>query len=450
MRLSTLLRPDIEDVLRNNPEEAAAVAEELPPADLAETIESLDDGLAVRWLGMLSRDVAVKALDHMDPTRRVELFSKLDRVLAADLAADMSSDDRADMFQNLEPELRSDVLGRMPGAESRDIRDLIQYPENTAGGIMTTDFVALSAEWTVEKAIEEIRRTAEETETVYEVFAVDPYGTLVGSVSLRDLLFARGAQLVSAIMNSDAVSVPAEKDQEEVAQIFQRYDLLALPVVDSKRKLLGIVTVDDVVDVIKEEQAEDIQKLGAVRPTEGTYFQTDFYTFLRSRAVWLIVLFIGQTFTVGLLKRYEGVVSAATFVAFFIPLIISSAGNTGNQAASLVIRGMALGEFTTGDAFRILWRETRIGLALGGILAMMGLITSLVLASEGGAGLAFSVAISLVSCVTIGSVAGAGLPLFIRRIGFDPALASGPFIASMLDVIGIVIYVQTAIWLMGL
>lgn len=450
MRLASLLGPDLDEELLTDPAQLAELADELHAADLSELIAELEDGPAIKLLTNLPRDAVAEALDSMEPGRRAELVQQIDRTVAAELADLMSADERVDLLQEFEEDVRSDILSRMDKEERQDVRDLIHYGESSAGGLMTTEYVTLSPEVTVEKAIEQVRRTAEEKETIYEAFAVDPNGTLVGAVSLRDLVLAPATKRISEIMEADVVSVPAEMDQEEVAGIFQRYDLLALPVVDAHHKLLGIVTVDDVVHVLKEEQAEDIQKLGAVAPTEGSYFDTGFWTYLRSRAVWLVVLFIGQSFTVSVLKHYGTVTATVVALTFFIPLIISSGGNTGNQSAALVIRGMALGEFELGDAVKILSREMRMGLALGTILGGLGMIMATFIGSEEGYRFALAVGTALIACVTLGSVVGAGMPLLIRHLGMDPAVASGPFIASMLDVMGIFIYVETAVLMLGL
>jgi magnesium transporter len=250
-------------------------------------------------------------------------------------------------------------------------------------------------------------------------------------------------------MDADVVSVPPAMDQEDVARLFDHYELLAVPVVDETRKLLGIVTVDDVVTVLKEEQAEDIQKLGAVRPIEEGYFQTDFWTFVRKRAVWLIVIFLGEILTASVLEHYEAARRAFTAIEVFVPLIISSGGNTGSQASSLVIRGLALGEIAINDVVRILWREARMGLVLGGFLGTIGLLRALLVGHSGGGGMAAAVGLALVVCVTFGSVVGALLPLLIKSLGFDPAVSSGPFIASLVDVAGIVIYLKIAILVLG-
>lgn len=449
MRLSNLIVPDLEETLRNDPAQAAQLAEELHASDLAELIDELPDESAGLMLGALPEETAAKALDSIKGARRAGLFERLDRAKAARIAAGMSPDERADLFQSLAEDVRTDLFSRMPKAASADVRELLRYPENTAGGRMTTDFVTLPPHLTVERAIDEVRRIAEQKETINEVYVVDPNGTLLGALSLRALVLARAGQALSVVMDAEVVSVPPEMDQEDVARLFDHYELLAVPVVDAKRKLLGIVTVDDVVTVLKEEQAEDIQKLGAVRPIEEGYFQTDFWTFVRKRAVWLIVIFMGEILTASVLEHYENARRAFSAIEVFVPLIISSGGNTGSQASALVIRGLALGEFAVGDAVRILAREVRMGLVLGGLLGAIGLLRAVFVGHSGGDGMALAVGLALVVCVTFGSVAGALLPLLIKRLGFDPAVSSGPFIASLVDVAGIVIYLKIAIWILG-
>ena len=449
MRLSTLLAPDLEETLRTNPAHAAELAEELHAADLAELIDGLANETAAKMLAALPVRSAASVLDVMDPQRRVQIFEQLDRALAATIADAMSADERADLFRGLPDEVGVDLLARMPKDASTDVRELIRYPESSAGGLMTTDFVALDPLITVETAIEQVRKTAAEKETIYEAYAVDPNGTMLGVVSLRDLVLARAGQPISALMNPDVISIPPEMDQEDVARLFEHYNMLALPVVDSMHKVLGIVTVDDVVSVLKREQAEDIQKLGAVAPIEHSYLQTDFWTFVKKRAGWLIAIFLGEILTASVLEHYEAARKAFTAIEVFVPLIISSGGNTGSQASSLVIRGLALGEFAVGDAIKILWREVRMGLVLGGFLGIIGLFRALFVGHSGRGGMAAAVGLSLVACVTFGSVVGAGLPLLIKRLGFDPAVSSGPFIASLVDVLGIIIYLKIALAILG-
>jgi magnesium transporter len=449
VQISNLLAPDLRETLKTDPAQAAELAEELHDADLAELIDGLPDDLAVVMLGTLSEAQAAPVLDSMEKGRRAELFERLDRAKAARIADGMSPDERADLFQSLPDEVSADLLARMPKDASSDVRELLRYPENSAGGRMTTDYVTIAPHLTVERAIEEVRKSAAEKETINEVYAVDQNGALLGAVSLKTLVLARAGQPISAVMDPDVISVRPDMDQEDVARLFAHYDLLAVPVVEDGRKLIGIVTVDDVVTVLKQEQAEDIQKLGAVQPTEGGYFQTDFWTFVRKRAGWLIAIFLGEILTASVLEHYEAARRAFTAIEVFVPLIISSGGNTGSQASSLVIRGLALGEVSSRDILKIFWREIRMGLVLGAFLGTIGLARALLVGHSGGGGMAAAVGLALVVCVTFGSVVGALLPLIIKAIGFDPAVSSGPFIASLVDVAGIVIYLKIAIMILG-
>jgi magnesium transporter len=449
MRLSTLLAPDLAETLRTNPDQALELADELHAVDLADLLLGISDEQAAPFIAALPLEKSAGAFDAMASDRRVQLFGKLERSLAARIADAMSADERADLFKELPEEVRGDLLARMPKDASSDIRELIRYPESSAGSLMTTDYVALEPQLTVERAIDQVRTTAAEKETIYEVYAVDPNGTLLGVVSLRQLVLARAGQPIAAIMNPDVISVPPEMDQEDVAHLFEHYDMLALPVVDNARKMLGIVTVDDVVKVLKQEQGEDIQKMGAVAPTEDSYFKTEFWTLVKKRAGWLIAIFLGEILTASVLEHYEVARKAFAAIEVFVPLIISSGGNTGSQASSLVIRGMALEEFGPGDAPKILWRELRMGLVLGCILGFIGLMRALFVGHSGRGGMAGAVGLSLIACVTFGSVVGSGLPLLMKRLGLDPAVSSGPFIASLVDVLGIIIYLNIAIWILG-
>src|SRR5215831_16785687 len=451
MRVASLLAPDVEEILRTDPALVAELVEELHPADLADLLAALDDELAVRMLAALPLEAAAATLDSADRARRVEIFRALDPALAARVANKMSPDERADLFAELPEELRADVLARMEREEVKDVRQLLKYPETSAGGLMTTEFVALASDVPVERAIEEVRKKAPEMETIYDAY---PNGTLLGSVSLRNLVLARPGQPLHAIMDPTVISVPPETDREEVARLFAKYDLLAMPVVESAtRRILGIVTVDDVVDVIEAERTEDIQRLAAVQPIEEAYFATSFWTFVRKRASWLVLLFVEEMFTSNAINHYEWVEKAVLALSLYVPLIISSGGNSGSQSSALIVRSLAVGDVTMRDWFRIVRREILLGAVLGCILAGIGLYRVTLpfpfgLGNE--VGVAFTVAISLVGVVTVGSVIGSALPIIFRRLGFDPAVSSAPFIASMVDVLGLVIYFNVAITILRL
>ena len=362
----------------------------------------------------------------------------------------LAPDDAADVIQRVPDEERPRLLELLDPSSRREVTALLAYAEDAAGGLMSPRFARLRPEMTADEAILYLRRQAREAETIYYAYVLDSDQRLVGVVSFRDLLTAPPEQRIADLMRREVVSVPDTLDQEAVARVMTRAGLNAIPVVDSQGRMQGIVTVDDVVDVVQEEATEDIQKIGGMEALDGPYLDTGFGAMVKKRAGWLAALFIGEMFTATAMAGFEDEIARAVVLALFVPLIISSGGNSGSQASTLVIRAMALGEVSIRDAFRVARREIFSGLALGAILAGIGAIR--IFAWQGIFGtygprtpsIALTVAISLVLVVTWGTLMGAMLPMLIRRLGFDPASASAPFIATLVDVSGIVIYFTAA------
>lgn len=308
---------------------------------------------------------------------------------------------------------------------------------------MTTDFFALPADVTAAESIEFIRKAAEGMETIHEVFVTDPNGVYLGAVQLETLVLSRGSAPVRDLIDSAAtISVRPLTDQEEVARIFSKYGLFALPVTDDGGRILGIITVDDVVDVLEEESTEDIQKMGAVEPLEAPYLETAFSEILRKRATWLVVLFLGQFFTSTAMRAFESELALVLDLALFIPLVISSGGNAGSQSSTLLIRAMSLGEVNADHWLKILLREAAMGLLLGLLLGIIGVGRALWMGTS--QPVAFTVGLSVVGIVMSGSIVGAVLPMALRRVGLDPAVSSAPLIASLVDVTGLVLYFTVA------
>ncbi len=443
MRVSNLLLPDIGELLHSDPSAIREIAEEIHPADLAELVENLPLEDQAILLGNLTEEQAGQMLDELELTRRVELFSLLPDERAAQLANSMSADERADLFAQLSEEKRAAVLPRMESDERTDVKKLLAFPPTSAGGLMTTDFFALPSNVTASESIDYIRRAAEGMETISEVFVVDPNGVYLGAVQLESLVLSRGSTPVRELIDSTAtISVRPLTDQEEVARIFSKYDLFALPVTDEGGKILGIITVDDVVDVLEEESTEDIQKMGAVEPLEAPYLETSFAEVLRKRASWLVVLFLGQFFTSTAMRAYEHELAIALDLALFIPLVISSGGNSGSQSSTLIIRAMSLAHIAPEDWHRVILREVAMGLLLGLLLGVIGLGRALWMGTS--TGIALTVAVSVVGIVMSGSIVGALLPMALRRVGLDPAVSSAPLIASLVDVSGLVLYFTVA------
>ncbi len=360
-------------------------------------------------------------------------------------------DDAADLLQHVSPETRASLLALLDEPTRREVTALLAYAEDEAGGLMSPRFARIRAEMTVDEAIAYLRRQARvQLETIYYAYALDPEQKLLGVVSFRELFAAPGDRIVRDVMHSPVVSVPENMDQEEVARVFAEHGFLAIPVLDSEGRMQGIVTVDDIVEVVEEEATEDIQKLGGMQALETPYLQASVWAMLKKRAGWLAVLFLGEMLTANAMGYFEEDIARAVVLALFVPLIISSGGNAGSQGSTLVIRALALGEVQLRDWWRILRRELAAGLALGGILAAIGLVR--IIGGEALFGsygehylpIALTVGVSLIGVVTWGAVVGSTLPLLLRSLGLDPASASAPLVATLVDVFGLVIYFSLA------
>ncbi|HXJ31736.1 MAG TPA: magnesium transporter [Gemmatimonadales bacterium] len=359
-------------------------------------------------------------------------------------------DDAVDLIQEASPEERDRLLEMLDDTTRREVRALLAHAEDDAGGLMNPRFARIRPEMTVGEAIRYLRKQATSVETIYYLYVLDNDQTLRGVVSFRQLFQAAEDKVVRDIMVTDVVSVPEHMDQELVARLFQKHNVLALPVVDEAGKMVGIITFDDIADAIREEATEDIQKIGGVEALEAPYLTIEFMRLLKKRAGWLAALFLGEMLTATAMTHYQDEIASAVVLALFVPLIISSGGNSGSQATTLVIRAIALGEVRLRDWWRVLRREIAAGLGLGLILGTIGLTRILLWQAIGGTygvhfmRIALTVAFSLVGVVLWGSVAGSMLPFILRRVGFDPASASAPLVATLVDVTGLVIYFTIA------
>jgi magnesium transporter len=360
-------------------------------------------------------------------------------------------DDAADALQEIPPEERGALIELLDPVARREVSALLAYAEDDAGGLMSPRFARVRPELTVDEALAYVRRQMrEKLATSYYAYVLDGEQRLLGVLSVRELFAAESARVVRDVMQSEFISVPEDMDQEAVARVIAREDLAAVPVLDAGGHMKGVVTVDDIVDVVQEEATEDIQKIGGQAALEAPYLQTPLATMVRKRAGWLAVLLVGETLTASALGHYEAEIARAVVLALFVPIIISSGGNSGSQATTLIIRAMALGEVQLKHWWRIIRREVICGLALGVILAAIGMARILVWQAafhtygDHYLLMAMTVAISLVGVVLWGSLVGSMLPLLLRRAGFDPASASAPMIATVVDVTGLIIYFSVA------
>ena len=447
MRLATLLGPDLKQVLKEDPEQVRELLDEIHPEDLADLIGDLDADDAAELLARMPAEDAAPIFERLDEEEQGEIVEVMPPESVAHIASEMAPDDRADLFSLL-PESVGDVilekLEEVDPKAAEDVREIEKWPETSAGHLMTTAYVAVSPEVSVSAAVDAVRGHAENHhENVYNVYALDPKKRLMGIASLRDLLLSSPLQPLNEILRTNVISVPPLEDQEEVARKMAKYDLNVMPVVDEKGTILGVITIDDIVDVLTQEQTEDVQKLGGVEPLDVPYFRTSFVSFIKKRGVWLFVLFFGEFFTQMALRHYDPVFEAIKGAVYYIPLLISAGGNSGSQSSTLIIRGLAVGEIKMKEWPRVLVREIAMGAVLGIGLALVGIVRVL-MTPEGDIKFALTVGVTLVGIVMTGCTAGSMLPIILKRLGLDPATSSTPFIASLVDVLGVIIFVYAA------
>jgi len=451
--LAALLVPDLLELLEESPQSVGPQTEEMHPADLADLAEALPEEMVRAFLFALPKERAAEVLEYLDEELRTQVLEELTAGEAASIVAEMTPDERADALEELDDETADDILSELGAEAQAETERLLEYDPQTAGGLMTTEFVQVMEALTVEEALRAVRAIARagRREAMYTIYTTDANGRLRGVMSLRELLAAPEGARMSEHAWSEVRSVPPDMLQEEVSQIISNYDLVTLPVTDVDGRLLGVVTVDDAIDVIQEEQTEDVQKFGGMEAIDEPYMQASLLQNVRKRAGWLSILAVSEMLTASAMAHYQSDIDKATMLAQFIPLIMSSGGNSGSQATSLIIRAMALGEVTLKDWWRIVLRELPAGLILGTILGTLAVTRiqtwhSLGLYDYGPNHtlVAAAVGLSLVGIVTFGSLTGSMLPFILKRLGFDPASASAPFVATLVDVTGISIYFSVA------
>ena len=417
--------------------------------------------IAANW-PHLDLDDRIQSFRALTRDRREELFQELTAPDQAELVLTMPDherrsyvralppDDIADLIQEAGDGDREPLLNLLDEPARGDIVALLAYEEDEAGGLMNPRFARLRPEMSVDEAFAYLRLQGRQMETIYYAYVPDSEQRLLGVVSFRDLFMASGQARIRDLMKSDIVTVDEDTDQEEVARLIGIHNLAAIPVIDASGVMKGIVTVDDINDVMKEEATEDIQKIGGMESLGGPYLETGLWEMIQKRAGWLAVLFVGEMLTATAMSRYEAEISRAVVLAVFIPLIISSGGNSGSQATTLIIRAMALGEVRLRDWWQVARREIFSGLVLGCVLALIGFLRIVIWQAVGSTYgdhyflIAMTVAFSLIGVVMFGTVAGSMLPFILRRVGLDPASASAPFVATMVDVTGLVIYFTVA------
>jgi magnesium transporter len=441
--INTLLLPELREMLAAD--DVAGLVEfcdAMHPARAAEFMEGLTAEETWRVLQAADPQRRVEIFEYLEPERQVEILEFGDPHETSQLIADMAPDDRVDLLKEVEPETVEALLPLVPPEERRDITRLSQYPEGTAGSLMTTSVARLHESLTVGEAIEEIAKQTKNHETIYYIYIVDDQSHLRGLVTARQLLMHLGTpdEPIRDLMQRDLVSVEATDDQEAVAAKVADYNFMAIPVVDHEHHLVGIITHDDVIDVFREEAEEDAYRAGAIAPLEETYLDTPLMTLSWKRGIWLSALLCASFLTVFALQTFDETLNRTWWLPFFLPLIVSCGGNSGGQSATLIITALTSGDLTLADRWRVLRRELLMGLALGVWLGAIAYVGALLFLPGPTMWEKLVIPITLVLVVTCGTLVGGALPLIFRRLGLDPALMSNPFVAGIIDITGIIIY----------
>ena len=449
--IGNLLQPELAELIRlRNFNELREVLCQFSPPDLAEIFTDLKSDDEAVCLRILPHDLAAEVFEYLPMDDQEKMLHALGTEQVARILNEIAPDDRTALLEELPAAATQKLLALLTPEERKIATDLLGYPRGSIGRRMTPQYVAIQQTWSVGEVLNHLRHEEHKRETMNQLYVVDARGRLVDYVRLRNLVVAPLQMSVLELLENQCIFLRAADPQESVVEAFKKYDVTILPVVDSQDVLLGVITVDDVLDLAEKENTEDIQKLGGMEALDGPYLKIRLTSMIRKRAGWLALLFLGEMLTATAMGYFEDEIAKAVVLALFVPLIISSGGNSGSQATSLIIRAMALRDVTLRDWFRVMWRELVAGLVLGSVLAAIALARILLwpnkekIYGEHYLLVASTVACSLVGVVLFGSVVGAMLPFILRRLGFDPAVSSAPLVATLVDVTGLVIYFSIA------
>lgn len=417
--------------------------------DIAELLEPLDIHTTLLIFRMLPKDVAVDVFAHFSIEKQKNFVGLATNEELKEIVDELFFDDMIDLIEEIPANIVKKILLHTREEQRGLINQFLRYPPDSAGSIMTIEYVDLKKSMTVKNALSYIRKIGLKKETVYTCYVTDKNRKLEGIVSLRKLVTSDEYDLIENIMDQDVIYVHTHDDQEAVAAVFKRYGFLALPVVDKEDRLTGIITFDDIIEVIDQEATEDFQKMAAMAPTEEKYLDTDILTLAKHRLPWLIFLMLAAIFTEGIIRKFEGFLETVVVLAAFIPMLMNTGGNSGSQSSTLIIRGLALGEIDLTDVAKILWKEFRISILVGISLAAVNFIR-IYFFSDVGLTIALTVSLTLLVIVVISKVVGGTLPILAKKLNLDPALMAGPFITTIVDVLCLIVYFSIAAWLLNI
>lgn len=419
----------------------------MKPFDIAAVFGELQDEKTPILFRILPKELAAETFVEMDEETQEFLIHGFSDSELKEVVDELFVDDAVDLIEEMPANVVKRILRQADKDMRREINELLKYPEDSAGSIMTTEFILLRPDMTAEMAIKRIRRTGVDKETIYTCYVSDENNRLIGITTVKDLLLAEDDTPVREMMEENVISVHTLDDQEHVAQLFSNYDFLALPVVDKEQRLVGIVTIDDAIDVIREEATEDIEKMAAVLPSDKPYMKTSVWGIYRKRVPWLLILMLSATFTSTIISSFDGILASVLILSSFIPMITGSGGNAGSQASVSVIRALSLGEIEFKSMFKVLWKEFRVAVLCGLTLAAANFIKLLIFdlrGHENALFIALVVSLTLVGTIIMAKIVGSSLPLLASKIGFDPAVMANPLISTVCDSLSLLIYFAVA------
>ena len=417
--------------------------------DIAEVLEELHHKEVIKLFRLLPKDIAADVFSYLETDTEARIITSLTESEAAEIINDMAADDATDLMDEMPANVVTKLLNKVDSETRREINQLLKYPDNSAGSIMTVEYLDFKEYNTIKDALKKIRNEYDEKETINVCFITDKKRELIGTVTLKDLVVHDENTPLSEIMDQDFISVSTLTDQEDVAKLIQEYDVTSVPVVDSEQKLVGIITIDDVVDIIEAEATEDIEKMAAILPTEKSYLKLSIFDIWKSRIPWLLLLMISATFTGKIIQHYETALASMVILTSFIPMLMDTGGNAGGQASVTIIRSLSLNDIEFSDLLKVIWKEFRVSLIIGITLAAANFV-KLMLVDKVSTSVALVVCLTLVLTVSIAKIVGCSLPIFAKKLGFDPAVMASPFITTIVDAISLIVYFNIAVHLLSL
>ncbi|OPJ56747.1 magnesium transporter [Alkalithermobacter paradoxus] len=416
--------------------------------DIAELISELDASDSLIVFRLLPKDLAVEVFAYLHNEKQKEIISSITDKEIQHIMDELYFDDMIDFLEEMPATVVNKILKNTKEDERKLINQFLNYPENCAGSLMTIEYLSLKKEMTLKEALNHIKATGFDKETIYTCYVIDANRKLQGTISLRKLVTGDESKTVEEMMNTDIIYVTTHDDQERVAHLFKKYDLIAIPVVDKENRLIGIITIDDIIDVIDQENTEDFQKMAGMEPSEEAYLETKTFTLAKHRITWLLILMVSATFTGGIIRSFEDVLESVVVLAAFIPMLMDTAGNAGSQSSTLMIRGLALEQIKLKDFTKVIWKELKIGSIVGIVLSLFNLIR-IYYFEKIDMKIGLVVAVTLYFTVVLAKLLGGVLPMAARKLKLDPALMAGPLITTIVDALALVVYFTMARWLLG-